>query len=324
MTIHFVDVSLHDRNRRGAPLDWNAIKAAGLGSIMMARVSYGDPQTFNPPSPFAKELIQGAKLAGYTTRIGYHNLINGDPASTRRQVNYLRNMLDVTGATSGMVDVELYQELVNNGRWPRWTDVARFHDIWYSLDPRPLVWYIPRWVWEGKLGKPDLRVLRGLLTSSNYPDGDGTYIQIYRNSAGDAGPGWKPYGNRTPDIWQYTSDGNVPGNGTKTDCNAFRGSVADFARLVGQAAPIPPVTPPKPIGDPIVAKLPVLRRGMTGQHVKDMQHLILAHAVTLSGGADGDFGGGTEAAVRVFQKREAITADGVVGPVTWAHLLDVN
>lgn len=31
MTTLFIDVSLHDRKRRGGPLDWAAIAAAGYG-----------------------------------------------------------------------------------------------------------------------------------------------------------------------------------------------------------------------------------------------------------------------------------------------------
>lgn len=246
MTTLWIDVSHHDRNRHGGPLDWNAIRNAGLGNIMAARVSYGDPGGYNPSTSYALELVQGAKNAGYTIRLGYHNLIHGDQASINRQVDYLRSRLDFTGATHGMADIEPYNELKTNGLWPRWTDVQRFHDRWYALDQRPMTWYIARWVWRDWLGHSDLRYLKGPLTNAAYPDGDGTAQQIYTAAGADTGSGWSTYnvvvnnvvysGHRIPDNWQYTSNGNVPGASSQTDVNAFRGTVADFARLLGVAA----------------------------------------------------------------------------------------
>jgi N-acetylmuramoyl-L-alanine amidase len=35
---------------------------------------------------------------------------------------------------------------------------------------------------------------------------------------------------------------------------------------------------------------------------------------------DGDFGAGTEAQVKVWQKANGLTADGVIGPVTWKKM----
>ena len=221
MTIRFCDVSMHDRNRRGRPLDWYAIAAAGYGDICIARVTYGDPGGFNPSSPYAAEMLDGARDAGYSVRIGYHNLINGDQASIMRQVDYLRRTLDICRATSGMVDVERYPELVKNGLWPRFDDVQRFHDRWHQLDQRPLVWYIPRWLWRNHLGKPDLRGLKGPLTNSHYGIG-----------YADDVPGWLTMGNRQPDVLQYTSSANIPGASNLTDVNAFRGTVEQFTKLV--------------------------------------------------------------------------------------------
>jgi hypothetical protein len=38
------------------------------------------------------------------------------------------------------------------------------------------------------------------------------------------------------------------------------------------------------------------------------------------GPIDGDFGGGTESAVKAFQRSKGLTSDGIVGAETWKHL----
>ncbi len=241
--IRFIDVSMHDRNRRGAPLDWAAIRAAGFGDVAIARTTYGDPGGFNPSSPYADEMLLGAKAAGYPIRIGYHNLIHGDQNGINRQVDYLRRRLDECHATSGMADIEPYDELKSNGLWPRWDDVQRFHDRWYALDQRPMMWYISRWVWSGWLGLPDLRRLRGPLTNASYGNG-------YAPSVA----GWASYGNRVPNVLQYTSTANVPGASGATDANAFNGSLAEFASLLN--TPVSGATPPPVSVSPAIPVYP--------------------------------------------------------------------
>lgn len=64
---------------------------------------------------------------------------------------------------------------------------------------------------------------------------------------------------------------------------------------------------------------PVLRRGSRGPEVAELQtHL---RATGLPVGIDGDFGPATELAVMRFQTDHRLTADGIVGPATWAALL---
>ena len=45
------------------------------------------------------------------------------------------------------------------------------------------------------------------------------------------------------------------------------------------------------------------------------------HKISVSGGYDGDFGSGTLAAVKKFQKEKGLTVDGIVGAKTWKALL---
>lgn len=66
---------------------------------------------------------------------------------------------------------------------------------------------------------------------------------------------------------------------------------------------------------------PTVQHGATGQSVKNLQALLGAHGVSVA--TDGSFGDATTAAVKKFQVNEKIGDDGIAGPATWAHLLDV-
>ena len=72
--------------------------------------------------------------------------------------------------------------------------------------------------------------------------------------------------------------------------------------------------PPDPI-----APWPLVRRGDTIFPVRPLQQLLRArnHPVAV----DGDFGPRTESAVKAFQQSKGLTADGIVGPITWRALV---
>jgi peptidoglycan hydrolase-like protein with peptidoglycan-binding domain len=63
-----------------------------------------------------------------------------------------------------------------------------------------------------------------------------------------------------------------------------------------------------------------LRRGSSGPAVTALQ-VLLNEKRNAGLGVDGQFGGGTEAAVRAFQQHAGIGADGVAGGTTWRNLL---
>ncbi|MEM7715693.1 MAG: peptidoglycan-binding protein [Cyanobacteria bacterium P01_A01_bin.68] len=67
------------------------------------------------------------------------------------------------------------------------------------------------------------------------------------------------------------------------------------------------------------AGLPILRPGMRGSQVVKLQEKL--SNLGLLKGVDGDFGPVTTEAVKAFQKRNGLEADGVVGGATW-NLLD--
>jgi putative chitinase len=66
------------------------------------------------------------------------------------------------------------------------------------------------------------------------------------------------------------------------------------------------------------AGMTLLHRGDKGEQVVALQSLLGARGFTVV--ADGDFGAATEIALRQFQARKGLPADGVVGPRTWEAL----
>ena len=72
--------------------------------------------------------------------------------------------------------------------------------------------------------------------------------------------------------------------------------------------------------------VPTIKLGSTGSRVKTLQSGLLKHfpsqakPIKDSGGVDGKFGPGTEAAVKKVQKKLGLEVDGKVGPLTQAAL----
>ena len=68
----------------------------------------------------------------------------------------------------------------------------------------------------------------------------------------------------------------------------------------------------------------MLKRGMKGADVRTLQAVLIAYGYSCgAAGADGDFGAGTEAALKQFQARYSLGADGIAGRGTWGKLLGV-
>lgn len=104
------------------------------------------------------------------------------------------------------------------------------------------------------------------------------------------------------DIWQYTSQGHVPGINTNVDINMLYGDKPLFY---------------------FTEKYPIIKQGNTGEYVKFLQKVLVAHgyeSFLAPWGADGDFGKNTLNAVIDFQKQQNLEVDGIVGKATWETL----
>ena len=87
---------------------------------------------------------------------------------------------------------------------------------------------------------------------------------------------------------------------------------------------VEPVPVPAPVEQDVVIPIQVrmLRRGMKGADVKTLQAALITYGFSCgTAGADGDFGSATYAALRKFQNKYGLVADGIAGNATWSKLL---
>ena len=90
----------------------------------------------------------------------------------------------------------------------------------------------------------------------------------------------------------------------------------------------PVLKPPTSEGQMVMVKLPFLKKGSSGNAVKNAQSLLIQHGYACGGrivegreNPDGEFGPTTEKAVKSFQHLRALEADGEIGTDTWTALI---
>ena len=86
---------------------------------------------------------------------------------------------------------------------------------------------------------------------------------------------------------------------------------------------VPGTDTPEPVPvqvETVAMQVRVLRRGMTGADVRTLQAALNAGGFDC-GAADGAFGAATETALKRFQGRYKLGADGIAGQGTWGKLL---
>lgn len=68
----------------------------------------------------------------------------------------------------------------------------------------------------------------------------------------------------------------------------------------------------------------VIRRGDEGSRVVDVQHRLVLAGFAVPAAEHGEFGAGTEDAVRAFQQARGLIVDGIVGVNTWRDLVEAT
>lgn len=100
--------------------------------------------------------------------------------------------------------------------------------------------------------------------------------------------------------------------------NGGRNGLVDRARYLAKAKPIVQQLEAGEIqADP---ECPVLCRGSEGEWVERLQRGLAAAGYYLLA-IDGEFGAGTEGAVKLFQRARSLKVDGIAGPKTFAALV---
>lgn len=123
-------------------------------------------------------------------------------------------------------------------------------------------------------------------------------LGFYNGQAdGDFGPGTEEAVKAFQEQYKLTPDG-VVGSGTLT-------------KLASASATKRPDVTPTPVGS--------LKLGASGDDVREVQRRLKSLGF-YNGSVDGDYGEGTEAAVKAFQKQYGLTADGKAGAQTLEKL----
>lgn len=130
---------------------------------------------------------------------------------------------------------------------------------------------------------------------------------IYNRTIWSASSGWaaRKYTGSNPHDKHFHLSGHP-------DSDSDRRSWG-LASLVGKTP-----AKPKPPAKPITLGSRVLKKGVKGSDVGDLQELLNKRGAKL--GVDDDFGAKTDAAVRAFQRSHWLAVDGIVGPDTLGAL----
>lgn len=174
------------------------------------------------------EALRRARAAAMPFTGAYH-VVRSGPTSAD-QVSYLLAYADE--ATPWWRDYPGWFWQVDLEKWPydavpAWKG-EEFADILAARTGRAVLMYASK----GQYGDSLAGTCHPLWNANYGSNASGTFQALYAARGGDTGAGWASYSGRTPVIWQYGSQAII-GTQHTCDANAFRGTIADFARLIG-------------------------------------------------------------------------------------------
>lgn len=121
----------------------------------------------------------------------------------------------------------------------------------------------------------------------------------------------------------FSNDSASPNSTSSNSASAFPvpSTLQTTASVLN--SPTPPNNQRVPLetsSQSMAVTLPILREGMEGSAVKQLQERLKTLGF-LQGSVDGVFGLSTQAAVKAAQQKFQLEPDGIVGPATWSVLL---
>jgi len=245
--------------------DYNTVDIQPDTVVVVARATIGNARD----SRYETYKTQAAQRGAFF--VAYH-FLNATGVGTGTAQEQADLAFSVVGPNIPlMLDVER-----NLGGSATVDDAVRFIDRYRSHGGIVNFVYIPRWYWQS-LGGPSMQPLvdRHMhLVSSSY------------TSLSD-GDGWKPYGGRTPEVWQYTDSFNYGGGAV--DFNWFKGSLDQYKALAwGGAQPANPPTAAHPAK--VVLSEWVTLNATDQLLVKILSYYPKVHEIEVTSGTDGDHG----------------------------------
>lgn len=221
MTIFGWDASDYDYAR--GPMDLESACAAGIDFF-----THKATEGTSIRHTYYGEMMRRARDAGVPFLGAYH--VVRSPANAAAEVAYC--LAYANAQTPWWIDFPGWFWQIDLEKWPYDSVPASegeaFADIIEQRTGRRALIYASK----GQYGS-ELTGTSHPLWNANYGANAALEFRaLYQQRGGDTGPGWMSYSGTTPAIWQYGSNA-VIGRQHTCDANAYRGTVADFGRMIG-------------------------------------------------------------------------------------------